>query len=54
MRWTAQAAALRRTQAQAADELPSVRAAGGEGVVLHRVALSDEPDQLFLLSRWGR
>ena len=52
-RWTAQAAALRRVQAAAADDLPSVRAAGSE-VSLHRVSLSDEPDQLFLLSRWDQ
>lgn len=50
-RWTAQAAALRRVAERGADDLPSARVAGGEAVSLHRVSLSDEPDQLFLLSK---
>ncbi|KAL4859485.1 Mediator of RNA polymerase II transcription subunit 20a [Chlorella vulgaris] len=49
-RWTAQAAALRRVQAGGTDDLPSVRTAASE-VSLHRVSLSDEPEQLLLLSR---
>ena len=40
-------------QERGADDLPSARAAGSE-VSLHRVSLADEPDQVFLLSRWGR
>lgn len=50
-RWSAQAAALRRVAGRGADDLPSARAAGGEAVSLHRVSISDEPDQLFLLSK---
>lgn len=50
-RWTAQAAALRRAAERGADDLPSARAAGGEALSLHRVSLSDEPGQLFLLSK---
>jgi hypothetical protein len=38
-------------QERGADDLPSARAAGSE-VSLHRVSLADEPDQVFLLSRW--
>lgn len=53
-RCTAQVATLRRVQQRGADELQSVQAAEAEGGPLHRVALSDEQDQLFLLSRWGR
>lgn len=49
-RWTAQAAALRRVQAGGIDDLPSVRTAASE-VSLHRVSLSDEPEQLLMLSR---
>lgn len=53
-RWTAAAAVLRQAQQRGADDLPSARAAGGaEQQSLHRVTLSDEPGQLFLLSRWG-
>lgn len=51
-RWTAAAAVLRQAQQRGADDLPSVRAAGGgEQQSLHRVTLSDEPGQLLLLSR---
>lgn len=53
-RWTAAAAVLRQAQQRGADDLPSVRAAGGgEQQSLHRVTLSDEPGQLLLLSRWA-
>jgi hypothetical protein len=52
-RWTAQATALRATQTANADDLPSVRKAGG-AVTLHRVAVSDEDDELFVLSRQVR
>lgn len=54
-RWTAAAAVLRQAQQRGADDLPSARAAGGgEQQTLHRVTLSDEPGQLFLLSRGAR
>ncbi|KAL4430899.1 hypothetical protein ABPG75_006155 [Micractinium tetrahymenae] len=51
-RWTAAAAVLRQAQQRGADDLPSARAGGGgEQQALHRVTLSDEPGQLFLLSK---
>lgn len=54
-RWSAQASLLRAAAAAAprgTEDPQAARAApGAEGAALHRVSFSDEPGQLFLLSR---
>ena len=51
-RWATQVSLLRAAPPRSAmDDPPAARQGGASGLALHRVTLSDEPEQVFLLSR---